>query len=209
MKKLLIILMIIIIGVGTWFYFQQKEKISEKISPEEQLKNLGLIIFKNTKFEDFSIDNFSFKYPNWKKVEIDPLLIWPKEIAEKEKILLYLINPDEVKMLVTKRELSSEDLTKPFPLIFREVFAQNREIMEKEGGLSALQIVREEFFENGVTHELKVIILGKTITSISKSIILKERDRGFIYSVGIAASDRIFEDYRPLADYIIDSIRYY
>jgi len=211
MKKLLIISIIIIflVLISIRFYSQQELKISEEPSSEELLENLGSIILANTKFKDFSIDRFSFKYPNWKKIEIDPFLIWPKEIAEKEKILLYLTHPNGVKFLVIKRELTPEDLTKPYPLIFREIFAQEKEIMEKEGGLTDLQIIREEFFENGILMESKMIIFGQSVTSISKSIILRKKAEGFIYSVGISAPEQIFEDYRPLANYIIDSVRYY
>ncbi|MBZ9569788.1 hypothetical protein KJA16_02600 [Patescibacteria group bacterium] len=224
MKKLLIISIIIIffILILVRFYSQQELKISKEPSSEELLENLGSIILANTKFKDFSIDRFSFKYPNWKKIEIDPLLIWPKEIAEKQEILLYLTNSDGVKILVTKRELTPKDLTKPYPLIFREIFTKEREIMEKEGGLTNLQIIREEFFENGILLESKMIIFGQSVTSISKSIILRLQPtrhppasdagpsgQGFIYSVGISAKEQIFEDYRPLAHYIIDSIRYY
>ena len=207
MEKILII-SIFIIGVIFWsisvFYPFKELKV-----PEEELENLSLIILKNTKFKDFSINGFSFKYPNWKKIDIDPLLIWPKEIAEKQKTLLYLSNPDGVKMVVTKRELSPEDLTKPYPLILREIFTQERKIMEKEGGLTNLQIVREYFFENGIILESQMTIFGQPQTSISKSIIVKKEDKGFIYSVGISARKQIFEDYRPLADYVINSIRSY
>lgn len=207
MKKILII-SIIIIGVISCFIFVAYPFKEPKVS-EEKLENLSLIILKNTRFEDFGIDEFSFEYPNWKKIEIDPLLIWPKEIAEKQKILLYLTNPDGIKMVVTKRELSSEDLTKPYPLVLREIFAKEREIMEREGGLTNLQIIREDFFENGVILESKQIIFDQPITSISESIIIKKENKGFIYSVGISAREQIFEDYKPLADYIIDSVRYY
>lgn len=112
MKIKILIILIITIGIGIGFYFQQKSEIPEEISPEEQLKNLGSVILQNTKFEDFSANRFSFKYPDWTEIEIDSLLIWPKEIAEKEKILLYLTNTDGVKMLVTKRKVDPEDLTK-------------------------------------------------------------------------------------------------
>lgn len=81
--------------------------------------------------------------------------------------------------------------------------------MEREGGLSDLEIIREEFFENGVLIESKSMIFGKSITSISKSIIIKKEDKGFIYSFGISAREQIFEDYRSLAKYISDSTRYY
>ena len=53
-------------------------------------------------------------------------------------------------------------------------------------------------------------IFGQDVTAISKSIVSKETDRGgFIYSVGISVGERIFEDYRLLANYIIDSMGYY
>ena len=207
MKKILIV-STIVIGVIFSFIFVFYPFREPKV-PEEELENLSLIILKNTKFEDFSTNGFSFKYPNWKKIDIDPLLIWPKEVAEKEEILLYLTNRDGVKFLVTKRELTPEDLTKPYPLIFREIFTQEKEIMEREGGLTNLQIIREDFFENGILLESKMPIFGQAITSISKSIIFKKGDEGFIYSVGILAPEQIFEDYRLLANYIIDSIRYY
>ncbi|MFQ6084173.1 MAG: hypothetical protein ACE5WD_12575 [Candidatus Aminicenantia bacterium] len=210
MKIRILIILIIIIGAGIGFYLQEELKISEGIPPStEQLKDLSSVILRNTKFKDFSDGNFSFKYPNWSKIEMDPTLIWPKEIAEKEKILLYLTNPDEVIMLVAKGELKSGDLNKPYPLILREIFNQEREVMEREGGLTNLQIIKEDFFENGVMLESKAIIFGKAITSISKSIILRSRDKGFIYSVGISAPDWIFEDYRALAEYVINSGRYY
>jgi len=137
------------------------------------------------------------------------LLIWPKEIVEKEEILLYLTNADGVTMLVVKRELTSRDLARPYPLIFREVLEEERRIMAEKGGLTDYQIIREDFFENGVILESRLVIFGKAITSISKLVILKEADRGFIYSVGISAGERIFEDYRPVANYIIDSVQYY
>jgi len=155
MKTKILIILIIIVGIGIGFYLQQKSKISEEISLEVQLKNLGAIILQNTKFEDFSINRLSLKYPDWSKIEIDPFLVWPKEIAEKVKILLYLNNPNGVTILVTKRELSLEDLVKPYPLILREA------------------------------------------------------DRGYIYSVGISAGEEIFEDYQQVADYIIDSVQHY
>lgn len=203
----IIIILFVLISVG--FYFRQKFRTSEELSLTEQLKNLSLIIFKNTKFKDFSIDRFSFKYPDWNKIEIDPLLIWPKEIAEKQKILLYLTNSDGVKFLAIERELNPEDLTKPSPLIFREIFAKDLQILQEKGGLTDWQIIREDFFENGILLESKMIIFGRAITSISKSIILRKGDEGFIYSVGISAKEQIFEDYRLLVNYTIDSIRYY
>ena len=209
MKIKILIILIIIIGMGVGFYLQQKPEISEEISPEEQLKNLSSIIFQNTKFEDFSADGLSLKYPDWTKLEMDPALIWPKEIAEKVKILLYLINPDGVTMLLAKRELTPEDLAKPYPLILREVLANERQIMEEKGGLTFWQNIREDFFENEVILESKVVIFGRTTVSISKSVLFREAAKGIIYSVGISAEERIFEDYRPVANYIIDSIRYY
>lgn len=209
MKIKILIILIIIIGMGAGFYLQQKPEISEEISPEEQLKNLSSIILKNTKFEDFSTNRFSLKYPDWTKIEMDPMLIWPKEIVEKEKILLYLANADGVTMLVVKRGLASQNLVKPYPLIFREVLEEERRIMTEKGGLTNYQIIREDFFENGVILELKMVIFGKAIASISKSVISKGTDRGDIYSVGISAGERIFEDYRPVANYIVDSAQYY
>jgi len=210
MKKLLIgIIIILVIAIGIEFYFQSRPKISKK-NPIEKIESLSSIILENTKFKDFRVDNFSFKYPdNWTKIEIDSTLIWPREIAEKEKILLYLNNPERARMLVAKRELSSEDLTRPYPLIFREIFAQEKEIMKREGGLTHYQIIREDFFEQGVILESKTIIFSKATTSISKSIIVRSKDKGFIYSVGISAPERIFEDYRLLAEHVIDSVRYY
>ncbi|MFZ3137574.1 MAG: hypothetical protein WA126_09315 [Thermodesulfovibrionales bacterium] len=164
---------------------------------------------ENTKFGYFSIDRFSLKYPNWQKLEIDLTLIWPKEIAEKEKILLYLVNPDGITMLVTKRELSPEDLEKPYPLVLRKIFEEETEILKEKGGLTSWQNIREDFFENGVILESKVVIFGKATASISELIILREGDRRYIYSIGISAEERIFEDYLLLANYIIDSISYY
>jgi len=207
-KKILIIL-IIIVGIAIGFCLQQRPKMPEEISLEAQLKSLGSIILENTKFEDFSIDRFSLKYPDWTKIEIDPLLIWPEEIVEKERILLYLTNPSGVKILVTKRELNPEDLIKPFPLVLRRIFEEERRVMEEKGGLTSYQTIREDFFENGVILESKSILFGQTLTSISKSVILRKGDEGFIYSVGISALEKIFEDYRPLANYVIDSVRYY
>lgn len=210
-RKILIILLviIIIIGIGIGFYLQQKPKISEEVFPEAQLKNLDLMILKNTEFKDFDVNRFSFKYPDWTKIEIDPSLIWPEEIAREENILLYLTNPDGIKILVTKRELDLQDLSKPYPLIFREVFGREREIMERKGGLTNFWLIREDFFENGIILESKSSIFGTSITSISKSVILREENTGFIYSVGISAPEKIFEDYRLLANYVINSVCYY
>jgi hypothetical protein len=209
METKILIILIIIIGMVVGFYLQQKPEISEEISPEEQLKNLSSIILKNTKFENFSADRISFKCPNWEKVEIDPILIWPKEIVEKEKILLYLTNTDGMTMVVAKRELALEDLVKPYPLIFREALEKERRIMEEKGGLTSWQTIKEDFFENGVILESRLVIFGMATTSISKSVIIEENGKGFIYSVGISAGERIFEDYRLVANYIIDSISYY
>ena len=49
------------------FYSKQILKIPEELPLTEQLENLDSIILKNTEFKDFSIDNLSFKYPDWKK----------------------------------------------------------------------------------------------------------------------------------------------
>ena len=49
------------------FYSKQILKIPEELPLTEQLENLDSIILKNTEFKDFSIGNFSFKYPDWKK----------------------------------------------------------------------------------------------------------------------------------------------
>lgn len=81
--------------------------------------------------------------------------------------------------------------------------------MEEKGGLTHHQIIREDFFKNGIIIESRTVIFSKSVTSISKSVILKEKENRFIYSVGISAQDRTFEVYRPLANYIIDSVRYY
>lgn len=212
MKKLttsLIIILIIVFSIGILFRFQQKSKISGEFSPAELQQNLGSIILKNTKFKKFSVDKFSLEYPDWTKIEVDPLTVWPKEIVAKEKILLYLINTDGVTVLITEREIDPEDLIKPYPLIFRKVFEEERKILEEKGGLTDYQIIREDFFKNGIIIESKEIIFSKPVTSISKSVISKKADQGFIYSVGISAQDRIFEAYRPLANYIIDSVRCY
>lgn len=207
--SIILLVVIIIVGIGIGFYLQQKPKVPEKVFPEAQLKNLDLMILKNTEFKDFDVDRFSFKYPDWTKIEVDPLLIWPEEIAQEEKILLYLTNPDGMKILVTKRELYLQDLSKPYPLIFRDIFNQEREIMERKGGLTNFWIIREDFFENGIILESKLSIFGTSITSISKSVILREKNRGFIYSVGISGPEKIFEDYRLLANYVINSVCYY
>lgn len=208
MKKISIIVIILFFPtvalLGLWF--QQELKMPKEVSLEEQFKNLDLIILKNTEFKNFGINRFSFKYPNWTEIEIEPQLIWPEEIAREERILLYLTNPDGIKILVTKRELSPQDLSKPYPLLFRETFTKEREIMEREGGLTNLQVIREDFFENGIVLELKSSIFGMPITSISKSIILRNGGVGFIYSVGISGPEKTFEDYKLLTNYIIDSI---
>ena len=86
-----------------------------------------------------------------------------------------------MKILATKRELTPEDLTRPYPLIFRETFEKDTQILKEKGGLSDYQIIREEFFENGVLLKTKMTIFGQDVTAISKSIVSKETDRGGIY----------------------------
>ena len=209
MKKISLVFLIII---GAIFFLVFGDYfLKEPKTPVGSLENLSLIILNNTKFQEFSVNGFSFQYPaDWKKVEVDPFLIWPEEIAKKEKILLYLTNLDGVKILVSKRELTAEELRKPYPLIFREILAQETKILREEGGLIDYQIIREEFFENGIFLESRKVLFGQRITSFSKSIILrKEENKAFLYSVGISSREQIFEDYRLLGKYIIDSVSYY
>jgi len=203
------IIIVLIIFILFEFFLSKEYEISKEILIDEQLENLNLVIFQNTKFKDFSVDRISFDYPDWKKIEINPILLWPAEIAEKEKILLYLTNPDGVKVLVTKRELSIEECQKPYPLVFREVFNQETKIMREQGGLTDYQVIREIFFENGISLELRIVIFGQSVSSVSKSVIIREGDREFIYSIAVSAQEKTFEDYRLLADYIMDSVRYY
>ena len=103
MKKLFAILIISLIVIGgTWFYFQERGTISEEISTE-QFKNLGSIILENTKFKEFRSGNFYFRYPDWQKIEMDPKLLWPEEISQKQEILLYLTN-------FFQKQLSTHDI---------------------------------------------------------------------------------------------------
>ena len=129
-------------------------------------------------------------------------------MVEKQQILLYLVNSEGVKILLTKTKVEPEYFKKPYPLILRETFAKERELLEKEGGVIDWQVVKERFFENGVLLESKIFFYGSTICSIQKSVIIVENNSRFIYSVGISAEERLFEDYRPLAEYIIDSVYY-
>lgn len=211
MKVKILIILIITIGIGIGFYLWEESKIFKEITPtDRELENLGSIIFRNTEFKDLKVDILNFKYPaDWSKVEVEPSLIWPEEFAEREELLLYLVNPDEVKMIVTKRKIEPEDLTRPYPLVLREVFAKEREIMEREGGLENFQLISEDFFEDGVILESKASIFGKLTFSISKSIFWKRGNEGFIYSVGISGPDWIFKDYQPLVKYIVNSVRCY
>jgi hypothetical protein len=209
MRKLFAILIILLIVIsGTWFYFQEGGEISEEISTE-QFKNLGSIILENTKFKEFKSGNFYFRYPDWQKIEIDPKLLWPEEISQKQEILLYLTNPDGVKIVVTKREVEPEFLDKPYPLIFREIFNEDQQVLEKEGNVTDFQVIREIFFEDGILLESKMNFLGMSITSLQMSIIIPDNDFQSIYSVGISAREKTFEDYRALAEYTISSIRHY
>lgn len=206
--KQVIILVFVFAFIFTYFYFRESQ-VPEEISSTERLKDLSAIILENSEFKTFTLNYFYFKHPDWQKLEIDPTLIWPREIAEKQEILLYLTNPDGVKIIATKREMETEYLKKPYPLVFREIFARDRQILEEKGGILDVEVIREEFFENGVLVELRVVVSGVTNTSIQKSIIVNENNSRFIYSVGISAQAEIFEDYRLLAEYIISSTRYY
>lgn len=206
--KQVIILVFVFTFIFVYFYFRESQ-VPEEISSTERLKDLSAIILENSEFKTFTFNYFYFKYPDWQKLEIDPTLIWPREIAEKQEILLYLTNPDGVKIIATKREMETEYLKKPYPLVFREIFARDRQILEEKGGILDVEVIREEFFENGVLVELRVVVSGVTNTSIQKSIIVNENNSRFIYSVGISAQAEIFEDYRLLAEYIISSTRYY
>lgn len=207
MKKILLIILLLVFIFGFYFYFQES-KIPERAPSIESL-GLGSIIFENTKFKTFNLNYYSFKYPDWQELKIDLMLIWPKEIAEKEEILLYLTNSDGVRVLATKRKIETTLLGKPYPLIFRETFAKDLQILKEQGGVTERQLIREKFFENGILIESRSIIFGTSYTSIQKSIIVNEDSSPFIYSVGVSAKSEVFEDYRPLAEYIISSVRYY
>lgn len=204
MKKFLTILIITLLVVGIWQILQKPEEIL----PEE-LESLGSVILKNTNFEDFNFGYFSFKYPDWQKLEMEPALFLPEEIAQKEEVLLYLTNSDGVKFLATKRKVRPELLEKPYPLVLREVFTKNQEVLEEQGSLEDWYLIREMFFENGVLVESKVVVFGTTITSLQKSIIVYEDNSRFIYSVGISAREQIFKDYRLLIEFVMNSVRYY
>lgn len=209
MRKFLTILIITtLLIIGIWFYPGQTPQKPEEILPEE-LEGLGSIILKNTNFEDFNFGYFSFKYPDWQKLEMEPTLFLPEEIAQKEEVLLYLTNSDGVKFLATKRKVRPELLEKPYPLVLREVFTKNQEVLEEQGSLEEWYLIREMFFENGVLVESKVVVFGTTITSLQKSIIVYEDNSRFIYSVGISAREQTFEDYRSLIEFVMNSVRYY
>ncbi|MCP6719143.1 MAG: hypothetical protein KJI71_02825 [Patescibacteria group bacterium] len=208
MRKFLVILIFIVLVISFGIYFWRANNMSEEVSGD-RLKDLSSIILENTKFKDFNINRFYFQHPNWQEIEIDPELIWPKEIAAKQEILLYLTNPDGVKIVATKKEVDPEYFKKPYPLIFREISTRELQILEEEGRLTDWLIIKEQFFENGILIESKMVIFGTTIASIQKSIIVNENNSRFIYSVGISGRDRTFEDYRSLAEYITDSMRYY
>jgi hypothetical protein len=180
----------------------------EKFSPAEMRRKLRSAILDNTEFKRFSIDGFPLDYPDWRKVETDPQQIWPEEVASKERVLLYLANSDGMKILVTKKKLSPSELGKPYPLILREAFAREKKVMEEKGGLTDFRVVREDFFDNGIIMEFRSTLFGTAVTSISKSVVLRRGSTGFIYSVGISGSEGVFEDYRPLADYVLNSTTY-
>ena len=207
MKKILLVFTILILIFGIYFFLQFKAP-QETYSPEK-VGDLSEIILENTEFKTFRYKRFLFKHPDWQEIEIDTLLLWPREISEKQELLLYLTNPDGVKVLVTKREVETEYIEKPYPLIFREMFTEEQQILEERGEVTEWDLITEKFFENGVLIESKVVVFGTTNASIQKSIIVTEDNSRFIYSVGISAQEEIFEYYRPLVKSILDSIRYY
>ena len=208
MRGSLVILMIIVLVISFGVYFWQAGRVSREAS-DDRLKDLASIILENIEFKDFNINRFYFKYPNWQEIEVDPELIWSKETAEKQKILLYLTNSDGVKIVATKREVDSKYLNRPYPLVFREISTRELEILEDEGRLTDWLIIKEQFFENGVLIESKMVIFGINIASMQKSIIVYENDSRFIYSVGVSSQEKTFEDYKLLAEYIMESIHYY
>lgn len=208
MKKALIIIFALLVVGGIWFFYEQIFKEPAEIS-ESELEDLGGIILKNTDFKEFKAGFFSFKHPDWQKLELDPTLFLPRDIVLKEQVLLYLVNSDGVKFLATKREVEAEYLERPYPLVLRQVFTENQEALEEQGGLEDWYLIRERFFESGVLVESKVVTFGTPITSMQKSIIVYEDNSRFIYSVGISAQENIFEDYRSLVEFVMNSIRYY
>jgi hypothetical protein len=207
MKKNLLVFTILILIFGIYFFLQFKA--SQKISSPEKVGDLSEIILENTEFKTFNHKRFLFKHPDWQKIEIDTLLLWPREISEKQELLLYLSNSDGVKILVTKREVETEYIEKPYPLIFREMFTEEQQILEERGEVTEWDLITEKFFENGVLIESKVVVFGTTNASIQKSIIVTEDNSRFIYSVGVSAQEEVFGYYRPLVKSILDSIRYY
>ena len=208
MKKVLIIIFALLVVGGIWFFFHQIFKEPAEIS-ESELGSLSAIILKNTNFKEFETGFFSFKHPDWQRLELDSTLFLPKDIVPKEQVLLYLTNPDGVKLLATKREVEAEYLEKPYPLVLRQVFTENQQALKEQGGLEDWYLIRERFFESGVLVESRVVTFGTPITSMQKSIIVYENDSRFIYSVGISAQENIFEDYRLLVEFVMNSIRYY
>ena len=207
-KQGVLIIIILVVGFVTWFYIQQKPNVPEELYSPERLQDLGKIILSNTKFKTFQVSIFSVEFPDWQRLELDPILIWPKEISQKYTFLLHLSNPDGVKFLLTKREVEPEYWEKPYPSIFQEIFTKEQQILEEKGTLTHWQIVREDFFESGVLIE-SVAIVGTTNNSIQKSVFINEGGSLFIYSVGITAHEKIFNDYRPLAEHIMNSVNYY
>ena len=207
MKKNLLVFTILILIFGIYFFLQLKA--SQEISSPEKVGDLSEIILENTEFKTFNHKRFLFKHPDWQKIEIDTLLLWPREISEKQELLLYLSNSDGVKILVTKREVEAKYIEKPYPLIFREMFTKEQQILEEKGEVTEWDLITEKFFENGVLIESKVVVFGTTNASIQKSIIVTEDNSRFIYSVGVSAQEEVFEYYRPLVKSILDSIRYY
>lgn len=207
MKKILLVFTILILIFGIYFFLQFKAP--QEISSPEKAGDLSEIILENTEFKTFRYKRFLFKHPDWQEIEIDTLLLWPREISERQELLLYLTNPDGVKVLATKREVKTEYIKKPYPLIFREVFTEEQQILEEKGEVTEWDLITEKFFENGVLIESKVVVFGATNASIQKSIIVTEDNSRFIYSVGISAQEEIFKYYRPLVKSILDSIRYY
>lgn len=207
MKKNLLLFTILILIFGIYFFLQFRA--SQETYLHEIVGDLSEIILENTEFKTFRHKRFLFKHPDWQEIEIDTLLLWPREISEKQELLLYLSNPDGVKVLATKREVEIKYIEKPYPLIFREMFTEEQQILKEKGEVTEWDLITEKFFENGVLIESKVVVFGATNASIQKSIIVTEDNSRFIYSVGISAKEEIFEYYRPLVKSILDSIRYY
>lgn len=208
MKKALVIIFSLLVIGASWFIVQQALKEPAEL-PKSQVGDLSSIILKNTNFREFKTGFFSFKYPDWQQLELDPTLFLPRDIALKEQILLYLTSSDGVKLLATKREVEVEYLEKPYPLVLRQVFTKNQEALKKQGGLEEWYLIRERFFESGVLVESQVVTFGTPITSMQKSIIVYENNSRFIYSVGVSAQENIFEDYRSSVEFIMNSVRYY